>query len=114
MLKETKIFEVRDKGTRVIVLVIKAHVNIEMKGYLYSRRNAMLARSGFSDHPLYLYVPLNGKMSSHDPFDWQGSRTHHTAHKYIEDNWDDLIDTQVICVEHILGERDEPKTTEYK
>lgn len=36
----------------------------------------------------------------------------HTAHKYIEENWDALKDGDVVCVEHILGERETPKVSE--
>jgi len=120
MLQETKLFEVRDKGTNITVLVIKAKCNHNMRGYLYSRRNAMIARAGFADgtsetsRPLYLYHPLNSTKMSYNPFDWSGSRTHHVAHKYIEENWDDLVDTQVICVEYILREREEPKRSEHR
>jgi hypothetical protein len=36
----------------------------------------------------------------------------YVAHKHISENFDRLESGSVVCVEHLLGERPEPKTSE--
>ena len=43
-----------------------------------------------------------------------GTRTFHVAHQHILANFGTLEDGAVVCVEHILGERPEPKPTEMR
>lgn len=106
-----KLFEVRDKGTFLPVFAIRMKDQIPltsaMEGYL-------LRRAGFSPNgqPFVLFGrATGGGAANYDPYNW-GDRTMHTAHMYVTKNWDDLEDGQVICVEHIFGERENPKTSE--
>ena len=105
---EVKTFEVRDVGTFVAVLAIKldafggtrACALLQRCGYNLAARNIILTR-------------LDGHgRATNDPCDWGVARTMRVAHGYLYDNWPHLEDGQVICVEHILGERDKPKETE--
>lgn len=104
---KVKLLEVRDEGTFIAVFAFEATATVaenEAQRYL-------LGRSGFGDSRLIMVGKLDGGRGSvtYDPYDWSGSRTMHVAHKYIEENWDALNDGDVVCVEHILGERDAPK-----
>jgi hypothetical protein len=49
--------------------------------------------------------------SAYDPYDWN-DRTMQTAHNYIAKNFDDLSNGDVVDVEYILEETDEPKISE--
>jgi len=119
-MTENKIFEVRDRATFLVVLVTKIHHRpASVMSTMYSdnerRIERLIHRIGFGENPLYLYQPLDGAckgMVSYDPHSWPQFRTHKIAHAHIEKNWDDLEDGAVICVEHIEGERDEPKKTD--
>jgi len=118
-MTENKIFEVRDRATLLVVLVTKICMLKETKGFKYkpevAHRERLIHRVGYGHNPLYLYQPLGGASKgtvSYDPSSWPTFRTHRIAHEYIQKNWDDLLDGQVICVEHIEGERDTPKETD--
>lgn len=52
-----------------------------------------------------------GKKMECDPYAW-GDRTWTVAHVFIEANWDNLKDGDVIDVEHILGESTTKKLSE--
>lgn len=105
-----KLLEVRDRGTFIPVFAFEATATVaenEAQSYL-------LRRSGFGDSRLIMVGKLDGGRGSvtYDPYDWTGSRTMKIAHDYIERTWDALKDGDVVCVEHILGERETPKTSE--
>lgn len=79
----------------------------------------LLAKAGYgrtaSDQREYvLLTKIAGDcfQSSYDPYDWGCARTMTTAHNHILKNWDDLTSGQVICCEHLLGERSVPKISE--
>lgn len=110
---DVKLFEVRDKGTFMPVMAIRISSRTEPETYLMSR-------SGYGTTPRAQerYVLLmrmaggNGRYSC-DPYDHGGgSRTMTVAHDYIIRNWDSLESGAVVCVEHILHERPEPKISE--
>lgn len=104
---ETKCFEVRDRGTFIPVFAMKMTPDNEAQRFL-------LRRSGYGDGDALIVVgSMHGGPSSYDPYSWdRGARTMHVAHQYITDNFDALSDGDVVCVEHILGERAEPKKSE--
>jgi len=114
---ETKIIELRDSGTTLIVLAAK------FRGLDVWEQWAV-ARAGYGqteeDREWYvLIVPLDGgaEEAHTDPHDWKHSRTIYTAHRWLRetpDAWDSvpasggLIDVQVL-----LGETRTPKVTEF-
>lgn len=108
-----KMFELRDHATFIpviAVLVDPAAAEVESEawllrrcGYPYGKVNVILLNARGD-----VGKTANGTC---DPFDWN-DRTYQTAHNYIIDNWNSLVDGQVICVEHILGERTTPKESE--
>lgn len=107
---KVKLFEVRDAATFLPVMAIKPITRDELERFL-------MARSGFGttseDHAEYVFLfRLQGGQVNYDIYEWGGSRTMAVAHKYIIENWEKLMSGDLICVEHILGERSEPKTSE--
>ena len=107
----TKTFEVRDKGTFMPALAIKLAPDSEADRYL-------LRRAGFGDEAmtegdyiLLYFLSVGG--AEYDPHAWpDSSRTRTVAHLHIRERWASLNSGDVIDVEHILGERSEPKTSE--
>lgn len=65
--------------------------------------------------PLVIMTKLDAKNepANYSPYGWLlGSRTFPVAHSFIENNWDELKDGDVIDVEFILGETAEKKVSE--
>lgn len=102
---QIKVFEVRDRGTFIPILVIRMVSTEDSEKYL-------LARSGYdSKAPLCLVVHLSSNRAQYAPMTWDG-RTMPNAHRYIEKNWDNLASGEVIDIEFILGETLEKKQSE--
>lgn len=128
---QVKILEIRDKGTMIPVLCVNMNVDPEHIDLMAEkpadrvneRRERAAAqfwhlrRSGYpcDGRPNIgiTHLAADGHDFCNDPYGWKGGdRTWPTAHNYIIDNWDKLKDGDVVCVEHILGERPEPKVSE--
>lgn len=107
---ETKLFEIRDRGTFIPALAIKLESVNEAERFL-------LSRAGFGQNPIdhlrYVeLIHLEGQRVQYDIFNWGPARTMGVAHDHILKNWDTLKSGDVICVEYILGERDSAKESE--
>lgn len=98
---ETKLFEVRDRGTCMSVIAIK----IDALGS-EDRERKILRHAGYG-RALILFGTAKGGPFYYDPYSWGNERTRFTAHKYVEQNWDDLSSGEVIDVPFILGESTE-------
>ncbi len=75
----------------------------------------LLRRAGYScqlDDNIVMVGYLGKGGCNYDPYDWNGSRTMKVAHDYIQKNFDDLSNGDVIDVEFILDETSEPKQSE--
>jgi len=98
-----KLLEIRDRGTHVPALAVSIDGS---DGYL-------ARRAGFQSRMIYL-IMLSGQVAHYDPFAWGGStgRTMGTAHRWIEEHFDELADGQVVDVQFILGETNQPKVSE--
>lgn len=105
----TKLLEVRDSGTFIPVMAVQAIPECDGQEYLLRRSGYGLARY------LVIVVRLDcngGKhQASADPYGW-GNRTLNVAHNYIEGNFADLQDGDVIDVEFILKETATKKLSE--
>lgn len=117
---ETKVFEIRDRGTFIPALATRirpSRCNMGADGaedqHLVSQ-NYLIRRGGWGyDSNNLVLVHLQTKDSEVDPFDWKPrGGTMSQAHEYIEDHWDELSTGDVICLEFIRGERDAPKVSE--
>lgn len=110
---QPKMLEIRDRGTFIPVLAIRLDPTCEEERWL-------LARAGFGREPeqqaeyiLLCRIAGGPDKCTTDPFDWgQNPRTYYVAHEHIRRHWDELQSGSVVCVEHILGERPEPKQSE--
>jgi len=98
---ETKLLEIRDKATFIPALAIQVESS---DGYL-------LRRAGFGPNPLIILVHLEGMKCAYDQYDW-GNRTMNEAHNYIQNSWNSLRNGSVVDVQFIIGETDQPKTSE--
>lgn len=105
---ETKIFEVRDRGTNMpAIAVLMSPTN--------AREHLILRHAGYSCRPgddMILFGHLEGGKFCYDPYETSGNSTRFTAHRFIEMNWAKLNSGDVICTEFIRGERTTPKETE--
>ena len=103
---EIKLFEIRDAGTFIPAVAVKCQSEDEKEIYL-------LRRAGYGSGSTCVFL---GRLATggaeYDPYSWKCGRTMTVAHEYIEEHWSDLKTGDVVCVEHILGERDTPKPSE--
>lgn len=129
---QLKLFELRDKGTFIPIFAFRCRSDIaaglpqriarEFAGDEAAepfwaagwRQDWLLKRAGYGDQQdgLVMVGSLAGGHCHYDAFSFGSARTYQTAVAYIQENWDELDDGAVICVEFILGERDEPKPSE--
>ncbi len=104
-----KLFQVRDAGTNMSVLVIEVDIS-----KVTGRDNIILKHAGYGTNSLYIFIPLVDSLmhSSYDPY-CHSNRTRIIAHQYIADNWAELRSGDVIDVEFILGISPEIKKFEH-
>ncbi|MGB0848218.1 MAG: hypothetical protein ACPGSM_15935 [Thiolinea sp.] len=115
---EIKLFEVRDKGTCLPVIAIQLTTVDPSQKPWKNKEFGILHHAGFTpyyagEHPYVLMAGLAGGTDQFtcDPHQW-GNRTRIYAHAHIIENWNNLTSGDVIDVEFILGEVDEPKESE--
>lgn len=109
---ETKLFELRDRGTFIPLLCIKPQASEDFYGPM-SFTAKMAWRYGYKNARAVIVThmgePRRGCCS--DPYDW-GDRTFQTAHRHIEEHWDELKSGDLIDVRVLLGETDTPCESE--
>lgn len=110
----TKTFEIRDKATFIPVLAIQLiSFENEQDRYLLSRAGYGRTPGVQFEYVLLAQIAGGGGRIQCDYYDWGGySRTYQIAHKYIQENFNELTSGEVIDVEFILGETDKPKVSE--
>jgi hypothetical protein len=107
---ETKMFEIRDRGTMIPVIATKLQSdNVE--------ENFLLQHAGYDPmgHDVLVSRIEGGDCkSNYCAFEWQygGARTMTIAHEYIQDNFDKLESGAVVDVEFILAETPTKKVSE--
>lgn len=104
-MRETKMFEIRDRATLIPALAIRVAGGPD---------DPLLWRAGFGyDIPLVILVYLTKMEAQWDPYSWPGlARTMREAHRHIQQHWFNLSDGEVVDVEYILGETKEPKKSD--
>lgn len=98
---ESKLFEIRDKGTCVPALAVRVS----------GEDGPIMRRAGFGN-PMVLLTMLAHPMTQWDPYAWPNGRTMRTVHLFIEEHWNGLVSDQVIDVRVLLGEATEPAEAE--
>jgi hypothetical protein len=107
---QVKVLEIRDAATFIPALATRLGSDNEGSCWLLGR--AGYGRHNRGQQNYILLIPLTSRNEyQYDPFKW-GDRTFKTAHQWIYQHWDELENGSVVCVEWILGERDEPKVSE--
>lgn len=102
----TILLEIRDRGTFLPMFAMSTRATNSGQEYL-------LRRAGYdtSGGLVILGYLRGGEKCEHDPYNWN-DRTKQTVHAYIEKNFHNLNDGDVVDVEFILGETSEPKISE--
>ena len=104
----SKTFEIRDKATFIPVLCTKLTSGLDRDRFLFSRAGFGVS---WQDQKRYMVTVKLQTMEAH--YDWpQFPRTMKVAHDFINKNWNELNNGDVIDVEFILGESEQPKETE--
>jgi hypothetical protein len=112
-----KAFEVRDKGTFIPVIAVKMIPT--QQGGRFEQERYLLSRAGYGKDPRANPIVVVCRMeaagvdrnATYDPYSW-GNRTMQTAHLHIQKHFDDMFSGDVIDVQFILGEAQEPKLSE--
>ena len=103
---DNKVLEVRDEGTHIPVLAIRMLAKNGIQTYyVHGRMGYPRDGSGIA------VIQLNDCDGNCDPYAWT-NRTMSTAHHYIYDHFDELVDGDVVDVEFILGEKPTKKVSE--
>lgn len=105
---QTKLFEVRDRGTCIPVMATKTTAN-------NVNEQQFLTHGGWGDYTVILTRMDGQAVANIDPYFWRreyNGRTLTHAHAYIINNFDILPTYAVIDVEYILGESKTPKQSE--
>ncbi len=99
-----KMVEIRDRATCIPAWAIKMLPDSTDQAFLMKQTGY-----GFS-HPCIMLISIEAPWHSARSWDeWRDSaRTMTTAHKYIEENFNDIKDCQVVDVQFLLGEVDKP------
>jgi len=103
-----KLFELRDQGTFIPVLCVKVEAGNDAEHYLLRRAGYKLP----SDLVIMAGLSCRMEWATCDCFDWLSDRTRHAGHLYITKHWNELQTGDVVDVEYILGESQQPKTSE--
>jgi hypothetical protein len=119
---DCKLVEVRDEGTTIICLAIKFQAYSEWDAWALQRCGYGMPHNWSQNEAWDHYTLLIDMTDGHpraatDPYDWH-DRTMHAAHKWFRmapDAWDQLpYSGAVLDVEYILGEKEQPKASEYQ
>ena len=126
---EAKTLEIRDKATMIPVLAVRPGLGStdyqpKISSDLYLKELRLWSWSGYGAHSeaqnqYVVLVRINhltdgGTQAHYDPYDWPHGRTMHVAHEYIVNHWGELETGDVVDVQFILGETNEPKVSDLK
>jgi hypothetical protein len=108
----TKVFEVRDRATCMVVLAQKFEA-------MSPREVNLLARAGYGttrmNQGTYVsLVPIDGGHGAwtSDPYDHGRARTLGVIHQHLLEHWSDYPSGALLDVEFLLGETAAPKVSE--
>ena len=109
----TKLFEIRDAATFIPVMAIQLGTNnSEEERYLITRAGYGMNVDDQEKYILLIRLDLSSLMNINFNYREWGNRTFKIAHKYIDENFNNLKSGDVIDVEFILGHSGKPKISE--
>ena len=102
--------------TRVKYLEIRDRITcIKAFAFRLSKPIPKLAKAAGFGNPAVFFGKLDGTDITYDPFKHKPhGRTMKEAHLWLIENYDSVESGDVIDVEYILGETDEPKESEVR
>lgn len=102
-IENIKMVEIRDRATLIPAFAIRMLPKTEDELFLMKHCGYGLS------NPCIMLVSIEAPWNSARCSDeWRGLRTMSVAHKWIEENFDSIVDCHVIDVEYILKEVDKP------
>lgn len=113
-MAKSKVFELRDRATFIPIIATQLGSDDDQERWLMAQ--AGFGRSSESQKFYVILTSLNhAEKTEIDPNAWDSSvRTYSAAHRYITENFESLVEGQVIDVEWILMETLEPKISQRK
>lgn len=109
----SKMIEIRDRHTFIPALAIQLEPESEEERWLLARAGFGRTTEAQRKYILLCRITGGADKCTTDPYHWgRATRTFWVAHDHIYKHWDELQSGSVVCVEHILGERAEPKLSE--
>lgn len=112
---EVKLIEIRDSATFIPAMAIRLSARAsDPEMYLFRRAGYSLEQlSLLPDYePYVILLKLDGVEANYDPYSWNRGRTMSLAHSYIIHHWSKIQSGDVVDVQFILGETQEPKVSE--
>ena len=105
---QTKIFEIRDRGTFIPIIAIRPVGSDYNQQYLLNQ-----AGFGADTDCVLLVDPMGRRKAEYDLYNWPADdRTFRTAHHYLDEHFDELKDGDVIDIEYILKETTKKKRSQ--
>lgn len=106
----SKTFEIRDRMTLMPVLAVRLDPGTERDRYLIALAGYGVIPEQQKEH--VILIKIQDWDAQWDSYAWRNQRTTGNAHRYIIEHFDELETGSVVDVEFILGETQQPKTTE--
>lgn len=116
-MMEVKLIELRDRGTFIPMMAIRLTWRDLTERFLLRRAgfgDEQIAPESSSEEPYVIMCSLvDGDIGAqYDPYHWKNQRTFGTSHRYLIKYWNVVQSGQVVDVEYILGETQQPKQSE--
>jgi hypothetical protein len=109
----SKLFEVRDRNTLLVVVATRLSPDDDRCRWLLSW--AGFGKNAEAQRRYILVSSINGggtHPQSCDPY--LGDITTRTVHRYLEDHWDDCNSGDLLDAEFLRGETASPKQSDYR
>lgn len=119
---DVKLIEIRDRATFIPAIAVRLRNRTPREFYLLRRAGYSKEQIGGREEvagmladglePYIVLSRLDGSMkANYDPYEWS-DRTMQNAHKWLIENWGIVVTGDVLDVEFILGETQQPKESE--
>lgn len=108
-----KFLELRDRATRIPIFAFATEPYAGAIDRIYKKEHWLLRCAGFDcTHPMVIIgrIDCSSSLNSHCTYDptMHGDRTFKVAHDFLEAHWEQIQSGDVIDVEFLLGEKDQP------